>query len=371
MLDKRPTYIKIKLKNLINNLEIIKKIIKKNTEIIAVVKANAYGHGSEEVTKELFKHNVKYFAVACAYEAEKLFNLNLNLKIVSIGKIYREDIELSKKFPYELTVSSINDLNNIKSINFPLNIHLKIDTGMGRCGVWSEEFISALKIIKSNGFLNLKGVLTHFPAADNDLEFTKSQIKILQNLRKFLYENKFVNVSIHCANSDAIINFPEAHFDMVRPGIILYGSYWNLKKKKELGLKPVMEFISKVVEIKTFKKGDTIGYGRTFTVEKDNMKCALIPAGYADGFSRAFSNNGFLLINNHLCEIVGRISMDWLVVNINNKDIKIGDKVILFGDEKRQVDIDIIANKINTISYEILCNVGKNYRKEVVYDRGN
>lgn len=123
-----------------------------------------------------------------------------------------------------------------------------------------------------------------------------------------------------------------------------------------------MEFISKVVDIKYFKKGDTIGYGRTFKVEKEKQKFALIPVGYADGYSRYFSNKGKVLINNYICEIAGRISMDWLVVNINRKKINIGDNVTLFGDDNFKIDIDKIAKKINTISYEILCNVGRNFR---------
>ncbi len=371
MLDKRPTFVKIKLNNLIHNLNIIKSLIKPETNILAVVKANAYGHGSIEVVKALYNEGVKQFAVACAYEAEKIFNLKLNCKVISLGKIYKEDINLCKKFNYEITVSSLNDLEELSNLNFPINIHLKVDTGMGRCGIWPEDFLTSLTLIKDNKFLNLAGVLTHFPAADTDFKFTNNQIKKLELMKEILREKSFTKTLIHCSNSDAIINFSEACFDIVRPGIILYGSYWNIEKKINLGLKPVMEFISQVVDIKEFNLGNTIGYGRTFKVEKSGHMFALIPAGYADGFCRNFSNKGFVLINNTLCKIAGKISMDWLVVDIDGKNVKIGDKVTFFGDDNLKMDIDKIAKSIDTISYEILCNVGQNYRKEVVYDRSN
>jgi alanine racemase len=368
MIEKRPTLIKIKLSNLINNLNIIRKIIGNNKTIITVIKANAYGHGSIEVAKTLYKQDIKYFAVASACEAKKLFNIGLNCKILSLGKIYREDLELCQTHNYEITVSSLNDLKNLEHVNFPLKIHLKIDTGMGRCGIWEHELFQALQLINQNKHINLHGLLTHFPAADEDYDFTLYQINQFKKIKKILKEKGFSKTLLHCANSDAIINFHESLFDIVRPGIIIYGSYWNIQKKLELGFKPVMEFLSKVVEIKTFNRGDTIGYGRTYRVSKKSQKCALIPVGYADGFSRYFSNNGKVLINNQLCEIVGRISMDWLLVNIDNKEIAIGDKVILFGDDEFKIDIDKIAKSINTISYEILCNVGKTFRNEVVYE---
>jgi alanine racemase len=136
MLSSRPTKIKIKIKNLVNNLNIVKNILKKKSQIIAVVKADAYGHGSIEIAKELNKHNIDFFGVACAYEAKKLFSNGIKGNILSLGKIYREDIELTEKFPYILTVSSIEDLNELESLNREINVHVKFDTGMGRCGFY-------------------------------------------------------------------------------------------------------------------------------------------------------------------------------------------------------------------------------------------
>ncbi len=367
MINRRPTKIIIKLNNLINNLNVVKKIVGKDKEILAIVKANAYGHGNVAVAKTLNKEGVKFFGVASAYEAAKLFENNISGKILSLGKIYKEDLEIAKNFPYVVTVSSFHDLKLLENINFKLNVNIKFDTGMGRCGIWPDEEKVFIEKIKMNKNLILEGVLTHFPVADSDENFTKNQIDYFNKIKEIFHEKEFKNLYFHCANSDAIINFDISYFDIVRPGIILYGSYWDIEKKKKLGLKPVMEFVSKVVDMKHFKKGATIGYGRTFKVTCDNMKCALIPVGYADGFSRHFSNNGKVLINNKLYNVLGRVSMDWIVVEAD-KYVKIGDDVVLFGDDAGTLDIDKIAASIKTISYEILCNVGGNFRKEVVYD---
>ena len=370
MLYKRPTKIIIKLKNLVNNLKIVKQIIGKDKGICAIVKANAYGHGNVEIAKTLNKEGINFFGVASAYEALKLFKNNISGKILSLGKIYKEDLDLARKFPYVVTISSLNDLELLENVDFKLNINVKFDTGMGRCGILPDEEKIFIEKIRANKNLILEGVLTHFPAADNDKSFTDYQINCFNKIKEIFYENGFKDLYFHCANSDAIINKNTSYFDIVRPGIILYGSYWDIEKKRILGLKPVMEFVSKVVDIKDFKKGFTIGYGRTFQVTGESMKCALIPVGYADGFSRYFSNKGNVLINNKLCKILGRVSMDWIVTEAY-ENTKIGDNVVIFGDNKGILDIDEIASSIDTISYEILCNVGGNFRKEVVYDKSS
>ncbi len=373
MFDSRPTKLKIKLKNLSYNIEIIKNITKDSAKILAVVKANAYGHGSIEIVKELVKRNaINFFGVACAYEASKLFKENPDIKILSLGKIYRDDLEIAKKYNYSLTVGSVNDLSELSDIDNKIKIHLKFDTGMGRFGIFPDKIKFVIDFLRKRENIILEGISTHFPAADTDKEFTENQIKIFESIKKIFIENGFKDIFFHCANSDGIVNFSESHFNLVRPGLMLYGSYGKKDIKKRLGLKPVMELISKVTDIKYFKKGDSIGYGRTFNVVNDSFKAALIPAGYADGYSRALSNKGKVLIENTLCNVAGRVSMDWIVADITKcNGVKIGSDVTLFGDDSFLLDVDDIAKSIGTISYEILCNTGKNYRKEIIYDRNN
>ena len=369
MIEKRPTKIKVKLDNLVNNLKIINRIVKNKSKIFAVVKANAYGHGSVEIVRTLREKGVNNFVVACSGEAEEIFKNESNIRILSLGKIYKEDIELSAKYPYSLTVSSYRDLELLETINCKLNVHIKIDTGMGWCGLWSEQLKKFMKKIEKNKKINIEGVLTHFPNAEDDRAFTNMQIMYLEKIMKFFTERGYNKIFFHCANSEGLLNYDNSFFNVVRPGIILYGSYKDIDKKKELGLKPVMEFVSKIVDIKIFKKGDTIGYARAFKVLKNNFKCALIPVGYADGYSRFFYDKGVVLINNKICKVVGRISMDWIMVDVNSISVDIGDDVILFGDDNWIIDVDRLAASIGTISYEIFCNVGKNLRKCIVYDK--
>ncbi len=370
MLDSRPTKIKIKLKNLINNVNVIKKLVGNELPVLAVVKANAYGHGSVEIAKELKKKDIDFFGVACAYEADKLFKSGISCKILSLGKIYREDIELADKYPYRLTVSSIEDLYALSDLQGKFKVHLKFDTGMGRCGFFFDKVKFVIDFLKEKDNITVEGIFTHFPVADKDTEFTQQQIIIFNKIREMFKTSGYNNILYHTANSDGIINFKSSYFNLVRPGLLLYGSYWNKSIKKSLGFKPVMEFISKITDIKIFKCGDTIGYGRTYTVSKENIKAAIVPVGYADGYSRGFSNRGYVLINGKLCKILGRISMDWMVVDVTDlEDVTIGTTVILFGDDDFKADVDDLAKAIDTISYEILCSAGKNYRKEVIYDK--
>ncbi len=371
MLESRPTKIKIKLKNFKHNVNTVKRLLSPSVSMLAVVKANAYGHGSVEIAKVLEKNNVEFLGVACGYEAMNLFKHNIKTRILSLGKIYREDIEIAEKYPYSLTVTSVEDLKELANSGKTFNVHLKFDTGMGRCGVFSEKAKFFIDFLNGNKNIIVEGVLTHFPAADNNVEFTNSQIDNFKEIKEIFSQNGYNDIFWHCANSDGILNFEHSHFNLVRPGLVLYGSYHNKKVKEKLGLKPVMEFISKVVDIKEFEKGWSIGYGRTYKVEKDRIKAALIPVGYADGYSRALSNRGKVLIDGNLCNVIGRVSMDWIVADITGSDVSIGSNVTLFGDDSLILDVDDLAVTLNTISYEILCNVGKNYRKEIIFDINN
>ncbi len=367
LIESRPTSVKIKLKNLVNNLNIVKKLINKNTEILAVVKADAYGHGAYEVSKILIENGVKYLGVASSKEAKEIFSKikHSNFSILSFGKIYKEDISLAKKNKnYHISLSSFDSFNYFDK-NLQINVHINIDTGMGRCGIFFDNISELFEKLKLYPNINVVGVYSHFPAADEDKYFTIKQIKQFREIKRAFNEKGFKNVKFHISNSDGIVNFPQANFDLVRPGIMLYGSYWNLKKKKELGLKPVMEFYSRIVDIKYFKKGMSIGYKRKFIVGKNNYKLGLVPVGYADGYSRFFSNIGIIGVNGKITKVAGVISMDWIMIDINDlKNVKIGDKVILFGDDNFLIDVDVISAKIGTISYEIFCSIGQRVNKE-------
>ena len=365
-IEERPTSLIIKLNNLKENLKIVKRLIKRNTKILAVVKADAYGHGIKQISKFLYSLGIGHFGVATTEEAITILENLPHATVLNFGKIYKKDIEISKRFRnYILTFSSFDCFNYISEKD-SIKIHLKIDTGMGRCGIFPEEinfFLEKLKLFKN---IKFEGVYSHFPSADEDKNFTLMQIENFKKIKSHLNIAGFKNLIFHISNSDGIINFPEANFDMVRPGIMLYGSYWDEGKRKTLGLKPVMKLVSKVVDIKIFKKGMSVGYKRKFIIPEDNYKTALIPIGYGDGYTRFFSNCGEVLINGKKCKVIGLVSMDWIIVDVSNLDnVKIGDEVIFFGDEDGKLSVDYIAQKIGTISYEIFCNI--NHRVKRIY----
>ena len=359
-ITERPSFALIKLHNLKNNVKIIKNLISSNTDIIAVVKANAYGHGAKQITESLYNETIKYFAVASSEEAEEL--LNSNITILNFGKIYKKDVEIAKKFNYILSITSFDSFNYF-SENDSIEFHLNVDTGMGRCGIFFEDLPFLLEKLKIYKNLKFTGVYSHFPAADKDKNFTEKQITIFKKVKNFFIENGFKNLKYHISNSDGIINFPEANFDFVRPGIMLYGAYWDKVKKLELGLKPVMELKSKIIDIKTFKKGDSIGYKREFIVPFNNFKAGLVPIGYADGYLRALSGKSKALIKGKICDILGLVSMDWIIVDLNNVNVEIGDDIILFGDDEYKIDVDELADISGTISYEILCRIGERVKR--------
>ncbi len=366
LIEERPTIAKIKLKNLENNINIIKNLINPDTKIIAVVKADAYGHGAVNISRYLKKNDIDFLAVASHDEAKELFEANIRAKILSFGKIYKKDVELAKKYDYVLSITSF-DCFNYFSKDDKFEVHVNIDTGMGRCGIFIEDLPFLIEKLKSYN-LNLTGIYSHFPSADENINFTKKQIKVLKEVKKLFIEKGFKYLKFHISNSDGIINFKEANFDFVRPGIMMYGAYWNKEKKKKLGLKPVMEFSSKIIDIKIFNKNQTIGYKQTFKVPFNNFKAGLIPVGYADGYPRSLSHNGKVLINDKKTLILGLVSMDWIIVDLNNINAKIGDEVTLFGDDNFYLDVDDIASKIGTISYEIFTGIGKRVKRVYYYD---
>jgi len=369
IIEDRPAFAEINLGNLIHNLNVIKDLIRKDVEILAVIKADAYGHGIEKVFRTLNGSGIKYFGVACSEEAESILKINSDVNVLSFGKIYKKDILLAKRFKnYNLTISGFDCVNYLDTES-EYNVQINVDTGMGRCGIFVDDLKFLLDKLNNYKNVNLTGVYSHFPSADLDIEYTKKQIEIFSRIRELFIEKGYKNLKFHISNSDGIVNFPEANFDMVRPGITLYGGYWNIKKKRELGLKPVMKFYSKVVQIKNFKKGMSIGYKRKFIVPFDNFKAGLVPIGYADGYLRFFSNKSRVLIKNRLCRVIGLVSMDWMMVDLNGvENPQIGDEVILFGDEGYFVDVDELAEKIGTISYELLCRIGNRVKR--IYKEG-
>lgn len=364
----RPTWAEVNLKAVKHNLQQIKKIIHPTTKIMAVVKADAYGHGAVRISQTLLENKVDYLAVAGWSEAKELRNINIKSKILILGYTPGDFIcDVADNFITQ-TIYDIDILGEyIKKLkNKKLKIHLKIDTGMNRLGISPQETLNTVKNILKIKNIELEGIFTHFSSADSDKKYTMYQFLKFKNIIHQLNCERIEIPLLHCCNSAATIRFPQMHLNMVRPGIAIYGMLPFATKK--INLIPAMSLKSKIISLKEVGKGEKISYNGTFITQRKS-KIATMPIGYADGYSRRLSNCGEILIRGRKIKIVGNVCMDFIMIDVSNiKDVNIGDEVILIGtSNNKKITADDIAKKINTINYEITCLVGKRIPKIYIY----
>ena len=354
---------------IIHNYNEIKKQIPHGTAVMPVIKADAYGHGALTFAN-LLKDEADYFAVATVDEAVELRIKGITNPILVLGHTFSEEQEDAVKNDIILTVTSYEDAVSIsdiaKALGKEAKVHIAVDTGMRRIGFKSEEeSVAIIEKIASLKNIKIDGVFTHFATADEaDKSFTKVQAKRFFDFVKEL-DAGYIR---HCGNSAAIMQHKETSFDMMRPGIILYGLYPSDEVDKSvLELKPVMELVSHVSYVKDIEKGDAVSYGRTFVADK-KMRIATIPVGYADGYPRLLSNKGRVIINGKYAPIVGRICMDQFMVDVTDiENVQVGTKATLMGsDGETSVTADEIAFLTGTINYEVVCGVSKRVPREVV-----
>lgn len=362
----RPTYAIVNLKYLEQNYLAIKK--KTKTNVMAVVKADAYGHSVEEVVNRLnsLTDSPEYYGVAFAEEGIQLRELKIKQPILIFDPISFYNIDEIIKYNLIPTIFSNQHIKLIhqKASNQKLKVHIKIDTGMGRLGVPFDEAVKYIINVSKLNFISIDGIYTHFATSDEkDLSFANLQLERFKNILNELKREKINFGLAHCANSGAILNLPDSYFDMVRPGISLYGYYPSLETSESIKLKPVMSLISVVSSIKKFKKNESISYGRKYFTKKETH-IASIPIGYADGFNRNLTNKTKAIIKGKYFQQVGQITMDRIMFDINNENIKIGDNVILIGKEKGlEITAWDWAKILNTIPYEITCGISKRVKR--------
>lgn len=351
------TWAEVNLDVLRENIEIIRGIAGKK-QVAAVVKANAYGHGDVFCARTLNKCGITRFTVSNLWEAQRLFDNGISGKILIFGYCRIEEIfdNLGKNF-----IFTVGDVDYAKKVseealkrNVKVPVHIKIDTGMSRVGITTEEQLDAILSMKG---LDCEAAYTHFAVADSldekDIEFTEAQQeKIISLCRK-------KGLKTHSQNSGGIIYHKDFDGDFVRAGIIMYGQKPDPRFPIPDGIRPVMSVKSIVSQLKTIHAGDTVSYGRTFKADKD-VKLALIPCGYADGFNRRLSGQWYVTIRGKKAPVCGRICMDQTLVDVTDiPDVQTGDVVTVYSDE---IDggnsFTAAAEKIGTINYELLCAVG-------------
>ena len=335
-----------------NNAKNIKLKLQPDVKLCAVVKANAYGHGVEAVCKAIEDY-ADFFAVTNILEAVKIRAFNQKTKILILGQVEECDLEYCAKNAISVSIGSLKKLEKHAKSLTGVPIHLQVNTGLNRYGFRSMvEFKKALNFIKNNGLI-LEGVYSHFATKENDKVFIKRQ-----NYRFLQFKNavKDDNVIFHIANSFATTLGSGYQYNMVRTGFLMYGNMAN-----DYSCKPAVEITSEIVNITSVRKGESIGYDRTFFAIKP-MKIAVVPVGYADGLSRGLSNNFSMLINGKFCKIVGLICMDVFMVDISNIEVKVGDKVTLLGsDGDKSITLLDYARALNTSPYAVL--LGFNYKR--------
>lgn len=353
-------WIEINIEAFVKNIFTIKQFISPKTKIMGVVKADAYGHGSEYLTPIAISTGViDQLGVATVAEGEKLRNNGIKIPILVLGALLPHQIPAALKNDLQIIANSIDILRvanaTAESEGKIINVHLKIDTGMGRIGVSPEQVISIIEDLKFLRGVKLQGICTHFAMSESIgiSNYTKQQFELFCYIINRIKE-KIELPALHVANTDAIFLHPDTHLDIVRPGIGMYG----LCSNEKINLQPILTLNGCITQIREFPAGSKLGYGCKF-ITKNNSQIAIVPIGYADGLPRILSNNQDVLVQGKRCPIVGMISMDQCLIDITGLKVKLGEKVTFLGRQgKEEITAKEWAKNANTIPYEILCGLG-------------
>jgi alanine racemase len=376
MAHHRATFAEINLKAFKHNLQNLKTITEPATGIMAVIKADAYGHGALPCAKAAVDLGVNYLGAGIIEEGIELRENGITEPILILGSIFPDEAEDLVRHDLA-TILCTPDLaqalaKEAEKQRKTVNVHIKVDTGMNRLGVLPENLLPLIKTISNLPALKLEALSTHFSSADDeDKSITTQQIELFQ---KTLTELQEAGVTMppltHLANTSALLRFPESRSKMVRPGLILYGALPSpvlnsvtqevCQKENLKNFQPVMQWKSKIILLKSVQKGQPLSYSRKHFTQKNSL-IATLPIGYADGLHRNLSNNMEVLVKGKRAPQVGTICMDMILIDVTEvSDVNIGDEVVIFGKQgEEEILVEELAKKSNTIPYEILCNVGK------------
>lgn len=349
----RPTVMEVNLDAFNHNIQQIQKYVGNDVKIMPVIKANAYGTYINKKIEILEQFDI--VAVALVDEAVDLRKNGFTKEIFVLNQPYKDEIDKIVKYNITIGLSSNDFLNELGQKNYPVKIHLEIGTGMGRTGIKPTRVSEFLE--KINNYTNIKvdGIYTHLSSADYDDSYTQKQLsgfnKAVNTAKAILGELKY----IHCSASNGILNYPEHSYNLVRPGIILYGYESFALAKEKINLIPTCRLKSKITYLKEVKEGTSIGYSREY-ITKRKTKVATIPIGYADGLSRNLSNIGEVVINTQKAPIIGKICMDGFMADVTDlENVSVGDDVYIWDNEI--ITLEEVATKANTINYEILSTI--------------
>ncbi len=365
MVSSRPVWAEVDVNHIVHNMQEIRRLVRETCELMAVVKADGYGHGALPVARTVLQAGASRLAVAMPEEGVALREGGIASPILIMGSIWPEQAEVIVR---NFLTATVFDLPLAQALSKEaekrgknIRVHLKVDTGMGRIGLFPHDVVPFVNQVLRLPYLEIEGIYTHFATADAaDKTYAYQQFELF---RKVLQEIKDAGIQIplrHAANSAAILNLPESYLDMVRPGTILYGINPFEGRSPSINLKPALSWKAKIAYVKGVPTGTGISYGRTH-ITQGSVRIATLPLGYADGLSRALSNKGEVLIHGQRASIVGRVCMDQCMVDVSQiEGVQIGDEAVLIGSQgRKRLGAEEIAQKIGTIGYEVLCNIGK------------
>jgi len=359
----RPTWAEINLEAIRHNVRQIRATVSPSTYVTAIVKANAYGHGAAKVSAAALAAGADFLGVALPEEGAELRENGFQVPILVIGLTLAEQAQLYLDYDLIATVSTLEMARALaeaaRRVQRPARVMVKIDTGMGRIGIRPERALSFFQELLAIPELEIKGIFTHLAKADS---WDKTHAH--QQLEQFLLVVSRLTAAgitlswISAANSAAILDLARGHFNMVRPGIILYGLPPSPEMEKNSPFLPAMQFKTKIVFLKQVQAGTSIGYGGTYTTTRETF-IATLPVGYADGYSRDLSNRASVLVGGRRCPVVGRVCMDQIMVDLGpSSDAQIGDEVVLFGRQgNEEITVTELANLAGTINYELVCAI--------------
>ena len=377
ILENQLTWAEIDLTAYAHNITELKRITAKGARLMAVVKANGYGHGAIEVAGEALKNGAEYLGVARINEAVQLRTAGLSAPILVFGYTPPNLADTLIRYDLTQTVYALSTASVLSQYarrkGAKIGVHIKADSGMGRLGLPLisgngagtdshplKNSVQEVEAISRLGGLTVEGIFTHFATADSrDKSYAKIQIDVFTDFLNRLDRQGLVPPIKHAANSGALIDLPESHLDMVRPGIATYGLYPSDEvDKSRVDLKPAMTLKSKIIQLKKVPAGFNVSYGITYQT-KNPTTIATVPVGYADGFNRLLSNQGHMLVNGQRVPIVGRVCMDLTMLDVGKvPDVAIEDEVVVFGQHHTEsVTADEMASQLNTINYEIVSTI--------------
>ncbi|MCD4782024.1 MAG: alanine racemase [Candidatus Omnitrophica bacterium] len=344
-----------------------------HTHILAVIKADAYGHGMEKVALLLDDETVDFFGVSNIFEGMRLRRLGIKKPILLFESTLADHIPCIGDYRFIPTVGSLPIARGLNAYaqrkKRRINIHVKVDTGMGRLGIWHRDAFEFVQSLFKLRHLTIQGIYTHFPVADTDRSFTQMQIQQLCDLVTRLDQKGMVIPFIHGANSMGLVGYQTHVLNLVRPGLMIYGLYPDPRLSAKIKLKPAMTVRSRIIFIKTIKKGHGVSYGHTFKAKED-IPVAIISIGYSDGYFRCLSNKADVLVKGVRCPVIGNVTMNQIIIDLSavqlkyKRTLKVGTPVTILGKDKTGViTADELAAHARTINYEIICQLGNRIKR--------